>query len=408
VGDAKELVACLNEVTPRLPEGRSESLGLSLLSLVLPKACDARNDTPRDRVCEMLGPLFKAKLLLPAEVETLFRDSLEFLEDEVVDVPHIAHYYARFLGASIAAELLPLAFLADALAPLVDATLVKPDAAVAGHAGAAFLLVEVLRALKREVGEERCASLYQAASLDVLALLPTERRTDAAASELLGAAELSFVDPGLAEAVKKAAAEASLEAVRAQLEALDAHLSSGVLAPSADGAADGADEAGADGGLDAVVKWLDERVSADVQSDDKVARVVMRCVLNAASADDAPSAQKICKQIERCGKVLKKVTAAPSSAAATASHAASLRIMKQAGCLYEVQAFCHAKNWPNALMKKLFYNLYETDVVFEDAYGVWREDVTDQTPGKDKALFQVNEFLQWLDEAAEDDGEEDN
>ena len=90
-------------------------------------------------------------------------------------------------------------------------------------------------------------------------------------------------------------------------------------------------------------------------------------------------------------------------------------------------------------MKKLFYNLYETDVVFEDAYGVWREDVNDATPGKDKALFQVrahtrllsrrplpppaashspfvsnsfpcaqvNEFLQWLDEAVEDDGEED-
>ena len=40
---------------------------------------------------------------------------------------------------------------------------------------------------------------------------------------------------------------------------------------------------------------------------------------------------------------------------------------------------------------------------------MWREDVVDSTPGKDKALFQVNEFLQWLDEAAEEgDGEEDN
>ena len=30
-----------------------------------------------------------------------------------------------------------------------------------------------------------------------------------------------------------------------------------------------------------------------------------------------------------------------------------------------------------------------SQVVFEDAYGVWREDVNDVTPGKDKALFQV-------------------
>ena len=84
-----------------------------------------------------------------------------------------------------------------------------------------------------------------------------------------------------------------------------------------------------------------------------------------------------------------------------------MQLCKQAGCLYEVQAFCYARQMPQGLIKKLFYNLYETDVVFEDAYGVWREDVNDETPGKDKALFQVNEFLQWLDEAAEEGEEEE-
>lgn len=49
----------------------------------------------------------------------------------------------------------------------------------------------------------------------------------------------------------------------------------------------------------------------------------------------------------------------------------------------------------------------QVDVVFEDAYGVWQEDLVDQTPGKDKALFQVNEFLQWLAEAAEEGEEEE-
>merc|ERR1712146_798412 len=105
---------------------------------------------------------------------------------------------------------------------------------------------------------------------------------------------------------------------------------------------------------------------------------------------------KICKQIERCNKLLKKCSSSAEG---------HVRLVKQAGILYEVQAFCHARAWPSGLMKKLFYYLYETDAVFEDAYGVWREDVTDATPGKDKALFQVNEFLQWLDEAVEDDGD---
>ena len=63
-----------------------------------------------------------------------------------------------------------------------------------------------------------------------------------------------------------------------------------------------------------------------------------------------------------------------------------------------MQDYCVRKDWPEKLMKKLFYQLYENDVILEEAYGVWREDTTDTTPGKDKALFQVNEFLQWLDE----------
>ena len=58
---------------------------------------------------------------------------------------------------------------------------------------------------------------------------------------------------------------------------------------------------------------------------------------------------------------------------------------------------------PGARGSQLFFQLYNVDVVFEDAYGVWREDVGNETPGKPQALFQVNDFLQWLDTAAEDE-----
>ena len=435
VGDAKELVACLNELTPRLPAGRSESLGLTLISIALPKACDARTETPRDRVCEMLGPLAAAKLLSASELQTHFRDSLEFLEDEVVDVPHIAHYYSCFLASAVAANLMPLATVATALEPLIDATLVKPDAAYAGQAGAAWMVVETVRQLRSldAVGEEGAKTMYAAAKLDLLKLLPADARSQQTAADLLVAGGIEFVDPAMGESVRAAEAAASAQAAQAALESLERYLSSGVLVPSAamaEGAAEEGDEA--DPELEGVSKAIDEQVGPpENESGDALARVVMRCVLHATcEGNDPPSATKICKQIERCAKLLKKVTQ---------SSAAPKRLVKQAGCLYEVQAFCHAKAWPAGLMKKLFYNLYETDVVFEDAYGVWREDVNDSTPGKDKALFQVrahtrllsrrplpppaashspfvsnsfpcaqvNEFLQWLDEAVEDDGEED-
>ena len=56
-------------------------------------------------------------------------------------------------------------------------------------------------------------------------------------------------------------------------------------------------------------------------------------------------------------------------------------------------------------MKKLFYQLYEADVILEEAFTVWREDTSDQGANKMKALVQVNEFLQWL-ETTEEEGED--
>lgn len=51
--------------------------------------------------------------------------------------------------------------------------------------------------------------------------------------------------------------------------------------------------------------------------------------------------------------------------------------------------------------------LYELDIVFQEAFSLWREDLDEPTPGKDKALFQVNEFLVWLEQAEEESEGED-
>jgi translation initiation factor 4G len=76
--------------------------------------------------------------------------------------------------------------------------------------------------------------------------------------------------------------------------------------------------------------------------------------------------------------------------------------------LFEVQRYCCNANWPQGLAKKLFYQLYDQDIVFEEAYNVWREDSDDTTDGKPKALYQVNEFLQWLETPGAGEEEEED
>ena len=48
-------------------------------------------------------------------------------------------------------------------------------------------------------------------------------------------------------------------------------------------------------------------------------------------------------------------------------------------------------------MKKIFFQLYETNIVFEDGFLFWRENLALANPGKAEALLQVAEFFAWLE-----------
>lgn len=48
-------------------------------------------------------------------------------------------------------------------------------------------------------------------------------------------------------------------------------------------------------------------------------------------------------------------------------------------------------------------NLYELEVLEEDAFLGWREQLNPAYPDKGRALFQVNQWLTWLEEAEEED-----
>ena len=57
------------------------------------------------------------------------------------------------------------------------------------------------------------------------------------------------------------------------------------------------------------------------------------------------------------------------------------------------------------VLLRWFMNLYELDIIEEEALLKWKEDIRDDFPGKGQALFQVNQWLQLLQEANESDGE---
>lgn len=59
------------------------------------------------------------------------------------------------------------------------------------------------------------------------------------------------------------------------------------------------------------------------------------------------------------------------------------------------------------MLLRWFTTLYELEIVEEEAFMRWKEDITDVYPGKGKALFQVNSWLTWLQEAESEEEDDE-
>jgi len=80
----------------------------------------------------------------------------------------------------------------------------------------------------------------------------------------------------------------------------------------------------------------------------------------------------------------------------------------QLAAVYALQVFCFARSFPKGMLLRWFVSFYEADIVDERVFLKWKEDVNDNFPGKGKALFQVNQWLTWLEEAESEEEEEED
>ncbi|XP_036332524.1 eukaryotic translation initiation factor 4 gamma 2, partial [Rhagoletis pomonella] len=71
--------------------------------------------------------------------------------------------------------------------------------------------------------------------------------------------------------------------------------------------------------------------------------------------------------------------------------------------IYALQVFCFNENFPKGMLCRWFKYLYEAEVIEEETFILWKEEISDKYPGKGTALFQVNNWLTWLQEAESED-----
>lgn len=76
--------------------------------------------------------------------------------------------------------------------------------------------------------------------------------------------------------------------------------------------------------------------------------------------------------------------------------------------IYALQVFTYTNKFPKGMLLRWFICLYDLEIVEEEAFLAWKEDVNDDYPGKGKALFQVNQWLTWLQETEEDEEDDED
>lgn len=57
--------------------------------------------------------------------------------------------------------------------------------------------------------------------------------------------------------------------------------------------------------------------------------------------------------------------------------------------LYSLQSHFYSLQFPRGQLLRWFMALYDKEIIEEEAFLNWKEDLTDAYPGKGQALFQV-------------------
>ncbi|XP_073811340.1 N-acetyltransferase 1 [Musca autumnalis] len=230
-----------------------------------------------------------------------------------------------------------------------------------------FLLV--LQQLCKLIGKEPLEEIFRASKIDLMNCLPEVDRNKTRLAEILEDRSLTFLYPLL-----KVQAEMSK------------HLNS-------------------NSDPKAFYKWIKDNVDSKYYKEEGFISALMTVVVKYVTSKtsfpegtdvkvcpDKATIQKEESLFENYCQILKSFL----------GHSIELQLL----AIYALQVFCVNENFPKGMLCRWFKYLYEAEVIDEETFIMWKEEISDKYPGKGAALFQVNNWLTWLQEAESEDDED--
>lgn len=172
-----------------------------------------------------------------------------------------------------------------------------------------------------------------------------------------------------------------------------------------------------------VYRWIKENVDPTIQATPTFAHVLISCLMKyihsiASEKTKSAANQEIHGDENNVSQSSNKSSPSTPSQSTTdvekellTKYQQVLQAMlkdkqMQLATLYALQSFFHGLDFPKGSLLRWFHMLYDMNIVDDDVFFIWKEEINDGYPGKGHALFQVNTWLNWLAEAESEEEEE--
>ncbi|XP_034948638.1 eukaryotic translation initiation factor 4 gamma 2 isoform X2 [Chelonus insularis] len=312
-----------------------------------------RGDSEREFAVKFVAELKKDNVINSQQMNEGWKELVASIPDKESTVPCVASHVASITAKAIVNNLMQLQDLASVTEN--------------GQHHPLFLLT--LQQLHKSQGKAVLTQIFNESKVNLMSQLPEAEKTKERLGEILEDRELTFLYPLL-----RIQGDMSR-----QLES--------------------------DPSPNAFYKWIKDKLDLAHHSDPGFINALMTVLLQyitrettlAPGVDTTVVPDKSLQEKERA--LLEKYTRVLDSFLVT--------IDAQVTAVHSLQVFCLSHDFPKGMLLRWFVALYELSIIDEEAFIKWREDVTDAYPGKGKALFQVNSWLTWLEQATSEEEEDE-
>ncbi|XP_065812704.1 eukaryotic translation initiation factor 4 gamma 2b [Labrus bergylta] len=324
-----------------------------MLSKIIVCSLD-RPDEDKEHASTLIHTLRTEGLITGENFMQAFLTVLDQCPKIELDVPLVKSYLAQFAARAIIAELVSVAELAH---PLENGT----------HFPLFLLCLQQTAKLK---DREWLTDLFQQSKVNMQKMLPEIDQNKDRMLEILEGKGLSFLFPLLKlekELLKQITADPSPQSI---------------------------------------YKWIKDNISPKLHTDKGFVNILMTSFLQYISQElcvaegDEQLAAPSKEQLEQEKQLL--LAFKPVMQKFLHDHT-----QLQVSALYALQVHCNTSTFPKGMLLRYFVNFYDMEIIEEEAFLAWKEDITQEFPGKGKALFQVNQWLTWLETAEEEESEDD-